>query len=227
MKFSMVLSAMVQMKNTLSKFLDFEHKELNPELNKSAAPFIADFEDEMSVLTPMSVGQEINVETQTHEKSNLNLLVIHDDSAFHTKYSLASLRKKGVKIVDMPSMFDAKTVVPFLLLNDHSIVVVRNPSKDILPILMNIMRHGIVWYKSEDTPKPIRVNITVWVFVDILAWSEKLVKQTKKNEPVKVKDLLEKQFGVHGKEFLSLFESVVDCTQYSNLEIIGSRFLKY
>ena len=102
----------------------------------------------MSVLNPISVGQEINVETQTHEKSNLNLLVIHDDSAFHTKYSLASFGKKGVKIVDMPSMFDAKTVVPFLLLNDHSIVVVRNPSKDILPILMNIMRHGIVWYKS-------------------------------------------------------------------------------
>ena len=66
MKFSMVLSAMVQIKNTLSKFLDFEHKELNPELNKSATSLIAHFEDEMSVLNPISVGQEINVETQTH-----------------------------------------------------------------------------------------------------------------------------------------------------------------
>ena len=110
--------------------------------------------------------------------------MIHDDAGFHTKYSLASLRKKGVKIVDLPSMYDAKTVVPFLLLNDHSILVVRNPSKDILPVLINVMRHGIVWYKSDGAslPKPIRVNITVWVFVDVLAWSEKLVKQTKKNE---------------------------------------------
>ena len=58
----------------------------------------------------------------------MNLLVIHDDSAFHTKHSLASLRKKRVKLADMPSMIDAKTVVLFLLLKAY-FVVVRNPSK--------------------------------------------------------------------------------------------------
>lgn len=53
----MVLSAMVQMKNTLSKFLDFEQSELNPDHANKSQFKETEFDNfEMSVCTPMSVG---------------------------------------------------------------------------------------------------------------------------------------------------------------------------
>ena len=53
----------------------------------------------------------------------MNQLVFHDDSSYMVGYLINSLRKKGVKIVDLPTFYDAKTIIPFLLLNDHCILL--------------------------------------------------------------------------------------------------------
>jgi hypothetical protein len=71
-----------------------------------------------------------------------------------------------------------------LLLNDHSILLVKNPKKDIMPLLKSIIKYGVVWYKpagaggSGQSPnaKPIRVNFTIWIFIDILPWLKDLNK---------------------------------------------------
>ena len=97
------------------------------------------------------------------------------------------------------------------------------------------MRSGVIWYKaageSAAAPaKPIRVNITIWVFIDILPWLEKLNKVTRRNAhapPKKVKETFEQTYGAEGREIMKLFDVVLDCSQFSNLEIMGSRFLKY
>jgi hypothetical protein len=60
---------------------------------------------------------------------------------------MKTLKSKGVKIVDFPVIHDPSTVIPFLLVNDHSIVVVRNPRKDVLPLLKLIMRKGFIYFK--------------------------------------------------------------------------------
>jgi hypothetical protein len=66
---------------------------------------------------------------------------------------------------------------------------VRNPKKDVLPILKSIMRTGVIWYKPVGAiPKPMKINITIWVFFDIIPWLEKLNKFNKKlkqNQPEK------------------------------------------
>ena len=156
---------------------------------------------DLSIYTPRSVcaDQGTQLQSPQHQRDSLNLLIFHDDSTFLLNYTTRSLECKGVKIVHLPSIYDAKSVVPFLLLNDHSILLVQNPKKDVLPILKSIMRSGVIWYKAagESTAvpaKPIRVNITIWVFIDILPWLEKLNKVTKKNAhapPKKVKEVFE------------------------------------
>jgi len=103
-----------------------------------------------------------------------------------------------------------------LLLNDHSILVAKNPKKDVLPILKSIMRHGVIWYQGEaSTPaRPIKVNITVWVYIDILPSLGFLTKGTKKagSGDKKVKEIITKEYGLEGKDFVNLFEIVIDCT---------------
>lgn len=84
------------------------------------------------------------------------------------------------------------------------------------------MRLGFIFYNG----KPIRVNITVWVFIDVIGYLEKAVKQSSNNKaaPKTMKDMFSKEYG---PEILNLFDSVFDCSQYSNLEIMGTKYLKY
>jgi len=101
------------------------------------------------------------------------------------------------------------------------------------------MRFGVIQYSSNAGPaannnnvagKPIKVNITVWVYFDIVPHLAALNKPNKRSSNTtdrKVKEVFEKEYGQEGREFLNLFEVVLDCTQFSNLEIMGSRFLKY
>ena len=172
-KISLILSSMVQMKNTLVKYLDYEVEEPSTQVP------IIDYNHELtSVLTPESVSFEQNQTPLNQEY--LNLMIFHDDSSF-VNFTTKSLVKKGVKIVDFPQYYDIQTVVPFLLLNDHSIILVRNPKKDIFPILKSIMRNGVIIYKpTGEQPRAMKVNITIWVFFDIQPW---LVKLTKKGKP--------------------------------------------
>lgn len=93
------------------------------------------------------------------------------------------------------------------------------------------MQHGFITYKPVGgQPRPMKVNITLWVFYDIVPWMEKLKKFNKKlrpNEPEKkIKEICHTEFGDNG-HLLSLFDLVLDISQYSNLEIMGQKYLKY
>ena len=242
-KLALILSSMVQMKNSLMKYLDYEINDANPEMNlmTQVPQVITDLEEEstqaMSVLTPISFREQRFCDKP--DASNppaafrdcLNLMVFHDDPSFFINYMVQSLCGKGVKIVRLPSMYDAKSIIPFLLLNDHCILLVQNPKKDILSVLKGIIRNGVIWYNAENgQAKPIKVNITIWVFMDILPWLEKLTKVPKKNQhapPKMVKEVFESMYGNEGREIMKLFDVVMDGSQYSNIEIMGSRYLKY
>ena len=89
---------MVQMKNTLVKYLDYEVEEPSTQIP------IIDYNQELtSVLTPDSV----HVDTQPTQVNQeyLNLMVFHDDSSF-MDFNTKSLAKKGVKIVNFPQFYD-------------------------------------------------------------------------------------------------------------------------
>jgi hypothetical protein len=136
-------------------------------------------------------------------------------------FLLKSLANKGVKIVEFPGFYDLQSIIPFLLINDHSILVVKNPRKDVLPILKDIIRNGVIFYKQENGQrKPIKVNITVWVFFDVFPWLQKINKTKPNQERKKVRDMCHQEFGDNG-ELLSLFDIVLDISQFSNLEIMG------
>ena len=52
------------------------------------------------------------------------------------------LKARGCKIVNLPSLNDQANLQPFLLINDHCILVIKNPKKDLLPMLKAIIRTG-------------------------------------------------------------------------------------
>jgi hypothetical protein len=81
-------------------------------------------------------------------RENVNVLYLYDDATY-LDFLVQTLKGKGVRIVDFPTIHDPSSLVPFLLVNDHSILVVRNPRKDILPTLKLIMRKGILFYKQR------------------------------------------------------------------------------
>ena len=183
LKLALVLSAMVQMKNTLVKFMDYEINEQNPNLNWNTTPLprVINFEEattqdyDLSVLTPETCPdpKQYEATSKAEPRNRLHMFVIHDDSAYQD-YLLNTIRAKALKIVDLPSLYDSTSLVPFLLLNDHCILRVRNPKKDLLPILKSIIRHGIIFYKpAAGQPRPLHVNITVWVFYDIVPLLDK------------------------------------------------------
>ena len=92
-----------------------------------------------------------------------------------------------MKIVTLPSnngQFDAYTLVPFLLLNDHSIILVRNPKKEVMQILKQIIRSGSVHFKepgsaSAGISKPIALSVTIWILVDVTGYLPSLTQPNK------------------------------------------------
>lgn len=112
------------------------------------------------------------------------------------------LARKGVKIVTMPTIFDINSVIAFLLINDHSIIVVKNPKKEIFSMLKLIIKKGFLFFKHN---QPIKVNLTLWVLIEILPLVEK--QKSTNNKPKKVTDMIQKEYGF---DFLGLFEIIVD-----------------
>ena len=102
------------------------------------------------------------------------------DDAVYVDFLIQSMRAKGVRIVNFPTISDHTSIIPFLLSNDHSIVVLRNPKKELLPMLKMIIRRGAVKYKE-----PINVNLTIWVLIDVLTYIEKRVKNANEKRPPK------------------------------------------
>ena len=104
------------------------------------------------------------------------------DDATYIDFLISTLKSKSVRIVDFPTIYDPSSIIPFLLINDHSIILVRNPKKDILPLLKLIMRKGIIFFKQT---QPIKVNITIWVMIDALPFIEKGMKGASEKRPPK------------------------------------------
>lgn len=119
----------------------------NIHFNKVNPEQISD-EDDWNIYTP-----EINFDDAPDSnayqiaRENLNLLILYDDSEY-MNFMMKTLRSKGVRIVDFPSVYEASTIIPFLLINDHSIIVMRNPKKDILNLLKLIIRKGVIFFKQ-------------------------------------------------------------------------------
>ena len=76
-----------------------------------------------------------------------------------------------------------------------------------------------------------KVNLTLWVIIDVTLYLDKLVMlgstngeacyNTRKQKKT-FKDLLDKEFGI---EFCQLFDIITDCSQISNLSLLGSKYL--
>ncbi len=113
------------------------------------------------------------------------------------------MQSKGVKIVNFPTIYDHASIIPFLLSNDHSIIVFRNPKKELLPMLRMIIRRGSIKYKE-----PITVNLTIWVLIDVLSYIEKGIKNaSEKRPPKKLQEMIFKDYGV---DFPPLFDIALD-----------------
>ena len=139
------------MKNSLVKFLDFESREHNPSVQVGTQPVVIQrdselMEDmcrsELSVCTPLTetpanAGQPYDC----NSRENLHLLLITDDMSFINS-QIQLLRKRGIKAVHLPSIYDMQNILPFLLINDHSILIIKNPRKDVLGMLKQIIRTG-------------------------------------------------------------------------------------
>jgi len=86
-------------------------------------------------------------------------------------FTMQTLKNKGVRVVEFPTLYEASSVIPFLLVNDHSIIVVRNPKKDVLNLLKLIIRKGFIFFKQQK--QPIRINVTLWILLDMVLLNEK------------------------------------------------------
>ena len=57
------------------------------------------------------------------------MLVVTDDIGIVDDH-INTLRTRGVRISQLPATYDSTNLLPFLLINDHSILVIRHPRKD-------------------------------------------------------------------------------------------------
>ena len=153
------------------KYLDFESSESNPLIQAGTQPVVIQREmaeisqTELSVCTPLT-EQPAGSAFSCNSRENLHLLMITDDMSF-INAQINILKQRGVKIANFPSMYDISILMPFLLINDHSILIVKNPRKDILGILKQIIRSG--QYNKQ------KINLTIWVIIDITIWLDKMV----------------------------------------------------
>lgn len=146
----------------------------------------------------------------------MNLLLLYDDAEF-MKFTIDTLRSKGVKIVDFPSLYEASSIVPFLLVNDHSIIVMKNPKKDVMNLLKLIVRKGFIFFKQQK--QPIKINLTFWILLDMVLLNEKQ-KLTKKGLK-SAQEMLVKEYGT---DFPYLFDIILDFSVFSNVEALGYDF---
>eukprot|EP00347_Sterkiella_histriomuscorum_P018336 403345893 len=227
-KLAMLISSIIQMKNTLVKFLEHDSKEEQPDLKiwtqqlyvQDLNPEVMSHEDLYTVFTPLAHEEDsTEILSQSTGRENINLLFVNDDSE-HFNSLTSTLKCKGVKVVEFPSTYDAQTTIPFLLMNDHSIIVFKNPKKDILNLLKLIMRKGVIFFKQQN--QPIRVNLTIWVFLDAIQLLDK-IKGPKKSQ----KNLTELILKEYGSDFINLFDIAIEISNYSQVEVLGTDYLKY
>lgn len=76
-----------------------------------------------------------------------------------------------------------------------------------------------------------RINLTLWVIIDVTLYLDKLVTlgstngdtvyNTRKQKKT-LKDIIDKEYTI---EFCQLFDIIADVTQTSNLSLLGSKYL--
>ena len=66
----------------------------------------------------------------------LDLLVAFDDASYVSGL-LRQFKDKQVKLVEVPTLYDQEGVHQFLLMNLSSILVIRNPRKDLIQLLFS------------------------------------------------------------------------------------------
>ena len=112
----------------------------------------------------------------------------------------------------MPTTYSTDQLLTFLQINDHSILVIRQPKKDLIPLIHSlIVRQG---YKGQT------LNITVWVLIDATVYLDKLVIRKEKVAKKSIKQMIDKDYGV---EFAKLFDLVFDTSLVSNEGLFGNR----
>lgn len=145
--------------------------------------------------------------------------MLYDDTGY-MNFMISTLSVKGVRIVEFPSIYEASSIVPFLLINDHSIIVMRNPKKDILNLIKIIIRKGFLFFKQHS--QPIKINITLWVLIDVVSLNDRN-KITKKGAKT-TQEVIVKEYG---NDFLNLFDIAIDYSSYSNMDTLGYDFLRF
>lgn len=70
------------------------------------------------------------------------------------------------------------------------------------------------------------MNITIWCFIDVTRYLDKLVKSNGafgRKVGQSVKQVIEKEYN---NEFLSMFDLVFDDSNFSNYDLFGSKYLR-
>jgi len=92
------------------------------------------------------------------------------------------------------------------MLNDHGILLIRNPKKETVPLITQLIKKGSFTVNKAET----KVNLTLWVIIDVTRWLDKLPAGDTSNRRKKsVKDLLDKEYGA---SFADLFDLAMDTT---------------
>lgn len=69
------------------------------------------------------------------------------------------------------------------------------------------------------------MNITIWVLIDIIGYIDKGQKgASEKKPPKKIQEMVVKDYGI---DFHTLFDIVSDISQYSNVDVLGTDYLKF
>lgn len=110
-------------------------------------PYSSNSSELLSVCTPVTgadyfKNNAASSGSEGNSRENLHLLAIVDDMSY-IDHQINVLKSRGVKTVTLPALCDQTNLLPFLLINDHSILLIKNPKKDLLPMLKAIIRTGM------------------------------------------------------------------------------------
>ena len=84
-------------------------------------------------MTPQDIMTVIG-DIPTNCRQNMHMMVVTDDIGI-VDHQIQTLRSRGVRIVQLPATYDTNNLLPFLLINDHSILVIRHPRKNVESIV--------------------------------------------------------------------------------------------
>jgi len=126
------------------------------------------------VFTPKDarVDEDFDEITDTSDGRLNAFFVLDDMSAFD--HTIKTLKERGAAIVELPTMSDIETLLPFLIKNDNGILIVKNPPKSMHSILKQLLKTSSIRYKNQK----LTFSITIWMVLDSGFYLETKLKQT-------------------------------------------------